>query len=98
MIIKTDPYWIWYSKDENISFDRYRCGKWMYFFSDFEFAKMICKKAVEEGAIEHVKHSNDPIRGVICFYLHCDDVAAHKKIISFFIENRLIRRKKNGDY
>lgn len=67
----------------------------MYFFDDKEFVAKICEEAVEEGIVAESKHS-DASEGVACFYLNCDDMAAHKKVLSFFIENNLIRRTKTG--
>ena len=36
--------------------------------------------------------------GVACFYQEYDDIYRHKKIISFMIENDLIKRTKSGRY
>lgn len=34
--------------------------------------------------------------GVCCFYCDGSDVEAHKKIISFMIENNMIQKRKTG--
>jgi hypothetical protein len=83
-----------------------KCGKWMYFFDDSEkgiaFAKSICEKAVKSGVVIEAKHTHElfvPIMnnsGVCCFYCDGSNVEAHKKIISFFLENGMIRRTKTG--
>ena len=86
--------WVYYVDDDSI-FDPDKVGKWMYFFGDKEFVAKICGDAVKRNIIKESKHS-DADEGVACFYLNCDDVAAHKKIISYFIENNLIRRTKTG--
>lgn len=36
--------------------------------------------------------------GVACFYINGDDVDAHKRVISFFLKNRLIPKTKKGLY
>lgn len=78
-------------------------GKWMYFFdaTGSSFADGICKKAVESGVAAEAKRTDDmmlPIQGtgVCCFYCNGNDMAAHKKVIAFFLENDLIRRTKSG--
>jgi hypothetical protein len=84
--------WVFYRVD-NTSFDDDRVGKWMYFFENKEFAEKICKEAVEKNIVSEAKYS-DKESGVVCFYLHYDDVNGHKRIISYFLENNLIRRTK----
>ena len=76
-------------------FDSNKIGKWMYFFNNKDFISAICKKAVEEHIVEEAKHSNDEA-GVACFYLNCDDIESHKRVLSYFLENDLIRRTKKG--
>ena len=78
-------------------------GKWMYFFdaAGSSFADEICKKAVESGVVAEAKRTDDrmlPIQGtgVCCFYCNGNDIAAHKKVIAFFLENDLVRRTKSG--
>jgi len=93
--IKRTPFWIFYSASKEVDFDSKKCGKWMYFFDDIEYAEAKCKEAIESGAIKHCKHSNAD-NGVACFYLHCDDIEAHKKILSFFLDKKLIKRTKAG--
>ena len=67
----------------------------MYFFKDNDFAAKICEKAVADGVVAEAKHSNAP-DGVCCFYLHFDDKKAHKRCITYFLENGLIRKTKLG--
>ncbi len=57
----------------------------------------LCAKTVEKGIVAESKHSNAS-EGVCCFYLNCDDIETHKKIIKFFIDNNLIRKTKAGKY
>ena len=83
-----------------------KCGKWMYFFDNSEqgiaFAKSICEKAVKTGAAIESKHTDEQRvkmtgqGGVCCFYCNGDDIEAHKKILSFFLENNMIRKTKTG--
>lgn len=87
--------WIFYRNENYPKFDSDKVGKWMYFYDDRNFVTKICKKAIEEHIVEEVKHSDDE-KGVVCFYLHCDDVEAHRRVLSYFLENNLIRRTKNG--
>ncbi len=94
-----------------VDVDRYKelatdkCDKWMYFFDNSEqgiaFAKSICEKAVKTGAVIESKHTDEQIvkmigTGVCCFYCDGDNTEAHKKILSFFLENNMIRKTKTG--
>ncbi|MBC3514725.1 hypothetical protein [Ruminococcus bicirculans (ex Wegman et al. 2014)] len=36
--------------------------------------------------------------GVICFYLNGDDIANHKRVLQFMMDNDLIRKTKAGKY
>lgn len=98
MEIENAPGWVFYLKDNGfIPLSSYKCGKWMYFFTDREFAKQICVKAIESGIVDECKHS-DHDDGVSCFYINCDDLEAHRRVIDFFIENDLIRKTKAGKF
>lgn len=59
--------WVYYVGETADQLDEHKCGKWMYFFGDVEFAKKICKAAVENGVVAESKHSDAP-EGVCCFY------------------------------
>ena len=73
-----------------------KCGKWMHFSNDLLFAEKICRQAVEKNIVEQAKHSND---GKACFfYLNIDDIAGHKRVIEFFLENQLIPKTKAGKF
>lgn len=88
--------WVFYCKDESVFLDKNdKVGKWMYFFSDVDFAAEMCKKAVEENVVSQAKHVDDET-GVACFYLNCDDEEEHKKVITFFMENKLVPITKSG--
>ncbi len=87
--------WIVYKAEGESPFKKHKVGKWMYFFGDREFVECICYKAIEEGIVHECKHS-DADDGVACFYLNSDDMAAHKRVIQFFLDNNLIRRTKSG--
>lgn len=86
--------WVYYLGDD-IQFDSDKVGKWMYFFGDKKFVAKICEDAVKMNIVNESKHS-DKETGVSCFYLNCDDIDTHKKIILYFIENNLISRTKSG--
>lgn len=87
--------WVFYVTHEAGLLDKHKCGKWMYFFGDADFAAKICKKAVETEVVAEAKHSDDS-KGVCCFYLNGDDMEAHKRTIRFFLEHDLIRKTKKG--
>lgn len=89
--------WIFYLRSGHESLDKDKCGKWMYFFSDEEFADKICRTAVENEVCVEAKHS-DSSEGVCCFYLNGDDKLAHRRVIGYFIENNLIRKTKAGKF
>lgn len=97
MEIIENPFWIYYVDKVNAEkyFEKDKSGKWMYFFNDKEFVAKICKEAVESGIVVEAKHSNKN-NGVSCFYLNCDDIDTHKKVIAYFLENGLIKRTKKG--
>lgn len=88
--------WIYYS-DNNDHLETNKVGKWMNFFNDMSYIAEICEKAVANGIVGTAKHTNDDT-GVACFYLNIDDIEAHKKILTFFMENDLIRKTKKGRY
>ena len=84
---------------DDTALDNDKVGKWMYFFRGLEgqqFAEEMCRKAVKDGVVAAAKRGDNPADGVACFYLNCDDEAAHKRIISFLIEHNMIRRTKAG--
>ena len=94
--------WYWFSSGEKGRINWRKCGKWMYFFTDQDFAISMCEKAIEEGACYECKcsdlekHSKKDGSGVICFYLNGDDIDNHKRIITFMLKNDLIKRTKSG--
>lgn len=92
--------WYWFLSGNEKLLDENKCGKWMHFFSDQDFAIGICEKAILEGVCYECKCSNMGERlcetGVICFYLNGDDVENHYRVIKFMIENGLIQKTKSG--
>lgn len=74
--------WVFYIEGKP-EFDSHKVGKWMYFFKDYDRVSELCRRAVEEGIVLEAKHSNAG-DGVSCFYLECDDMDRHKKVIQFF--------------
>ncbi len=86
--------WVFYRGDDK-NVQPNKTGKWMYFFSERALAVRLCKKAIKEKVVVSAKHS-DKDAGVICFYLHYDDMDAHRRTIQFFLDNNLIRRTKAG--
>ncbi len=98
MEIISNMEWVFYVNPASAAlFKDDKVGKWMYFYADRKIAETVCKKAVEKGIVAESKHSNAS-EGVCCFYLNCDDIETHKKIIKFFIDNNLIRKTKAGKY
>ena len=92
------PGWRYFVGND-AALDSNKVGKWMYFFRGLngqQFAEEMCRKAVEDGIITESKRGDNPAGGVACFYLNCDDEAAHKRIISFLIEHNMIRKTKAG--
>ena len=95
-----DGGWIWFlSGKEDILKDD-KCGKWMYFFKDQEFAQQICQKAIDENICYECKCTDMETwiesEGVICFYLNSDDIENHKRVIQFMKDNGLIQKTKSG--
>lgn len=94
-ISKQGGWVFYYSSDIQLSSSK--CGKWMYFFNDKAFVEQICSKAVNDNIVSECKHTDDK-EGVACFYINVDDFDAHRRVITFFIENRLIKKTKTGRY
>lgn len=92
--------WYYYLSGKEKLLDMHKCGKWMHFFSDQEFAKEICKRAIEENICYECKCSNLEMSckntGVICFYCNIDDIDNNKQIIQFMLDNNLIPKGKDG--
>lgn len=92
--------WCWYLSGDEGKLDAEKCGKWMYFFQDIEFAMQMCQKAIDEGVCYECKCTDMSLMsaptGVICFYLNGDDLNNHKRVIEFMINNGLIRKTKTG--
>lgn len=96
MRISENIAWIFYIGDIS-TLDKNKIGKWMYFFNNKQFVSQLCYDAVEKGIVVESKHSNAET-GVACFYINCDDIKSHKKVITYFIENNLINKTKAGSY
>lgn len=92
--------WCWYFSDKANRLKKHKCGKWMYFFSNQEFAMRMCEKAVTENVCLECKctdmEATGEKMGVTCFYLNCDDIDNHRRVIQFMIDNNLIRKTKTG--
>ncbi len=97
-VVKTqkDGRWVFYLGNTDSLSDS-KSGKWMYFFNDREFVSKICAEAVAQNVVPEAKHS-DAEEGVACFYINVDDMDAHKRVIEFFINNKLIKVTKAGRY
>lgn len=95
--------WDWYFTfpDTSISApmsNRHNSGKWMYFFQDKQgrtFANEMCDLAVGQGIVQEAKASAKD-EGVACFYIDGTDIAAHQRVIQFFLDHDMIRRTKAG--
>ena len=90
----------WYFTEKAKRLKSHKCGKWMYFFNDQEFAMSMCEKAISENVCYECKCTDmeqmGTASGVICFYLNGDDIKNHYRIIQFMIDNELIRKTKTG--
>lgn len=98
--------WIWFiNKDRIHDIDPIQCGKWMFFFSPFKTALMddIVGTAILDGVVVEAKYSNPETliaagskQGVCCFYLNGIDREGHKRVLSYMLNNGLIRKIKSG--
>lgn len=92
--------WFWYLSGQENTHEEDKCGKWMYFFEDQEYAKQICQKAIDEEVCYACKCTDMETTmkptGVACFYLNGDDIENHKRVIRFMIDNNLILKAKTG--
>ena len=99
-IVQIDnAYWSYYiDVNRARSLEDHNIGKWMHFFNDITFADAICRKAVLGGTVAVCKHTSASVAddgcGVICFYLNATDLEAHRRTLTFMLENDLIRRTK----
>lgn len=99
-------FWVYYRDPETAkTLDEEKCGKWMYYFNDIDFADKITAQAVKDGIVAEAKHSSamsvaarPDKTGVCCFYLNGDDMEGHRKIIRFILDNNLVRKTKSGRY
>ena len=96
--MKNFPFGRWdrYQADEIPEHYRNKTGKWMLYLNDAFLADRVCQKAIEQGIVYSCKHLLDLDEGPTCFYCEFDDEEAHKRIIQFMIENRLIDRRQDG--
>ncbi len=98
-IIRT-PGWVRYHSSERNKLNLDKCGKWMHFFDNQEFAMSICEKAISENVCYSCKCTDMEMTGldtgVICFYLNGDDIDNHRRVIQFMLDNQLIRKTKTG--
>ena len=81
------------------SLNQNKVGKWMFFYKSpdaHDFAAKRCREAVEKGIVCEAKVSDNPVEGVSCFYLNCDDLDGHKGIIQYFLDNNMVSRTKTG--
>ena len=94
--------WYWYLTKQAKLLEKHKCGKWMCFFTDQKFAMRICEKAIAENACYECKCTDMELKavetGVICFYLNCDDIENHHRIIQFMMDNNLIKKTKTGRF
>lgn len=61
------------------------------------WASKLCEETVSLDIVAEAKHS-DADSGVCCFYANIDDMRRHRKILTYFIENNMIRQTKSGKY
>lgn len=92
--------WYWYLTDNAKLLERYKCGKWMYFFTDQEYAMSLCDKVISKNICYECKCTDMAFRdakdGVICFYVNSNDMERHRRVIQFMLDNNLIKKTKNG--
>ena len=100
MIEKQYGGWYWFSSGNTKKLIPEKCGKWMYFFTDQDFAIGICRKAMSFPICYLCKCSvleeQGTKEGVICFYQNGDDINNHKLILAFMYKNGLIKQTKTG--
>lgn len=93
-----DIAWCYYMHKNHKQLSLQSCGKWMYFYeNDRALAERLCSNAVKQGVVTESKHTNSDVgSGVCCFYLDGNDLEAHRKCITYFMDNNMIRRTKAG--
>lgn len=95
--------WIFYVEGEP-SFDESTGGKWMCYPHDLgiedelSFSRKICSEAVAQGIVQEAKCRHISENGVCCFYLDCDDIDSHKRVIQYFMDNNLIQKTDTGRF
>ncbi|MCI5639569.1 MAG: hypothetical protein MR316_01115 [Lachnospiraceae bacterium] len=92
--------WFWFLSGKESILEKDKCGKWMYFFDNQEFAQKVCQKAIDEKICCVCKCTDMEAQvsntGVICFYLNGDDIENHKRVIQFMKDNSLLKKTKLG--
>lgn len=94
---RKDPAWTHFINSKMKFQSDGTVGKWMYFFSDRSRAELLTRQAVEQGVCLVAKCGTAE-DGVACFYVDRGDKKTHKKIISYFIQNDMIRKTKSGRF
>lgn len=99
-LLKEGP-WFYFIEEANLT-NAKNVGKWMLFFdfeNQYDLYEHHCESVVSKGIVSESKISTFPKNGksgVAIFYLDIDDLNTHKKIISYFLDNNMIPKTKNG--
>ncbi len=98
MYISENDDWIRYAATNDWKLSNLKdCGKWISYYKETSFAKEIINKALEQNVVRYAKHTKGA-SGVICFYVSGSNLEDHYRIISFMLDNNLIRLTKDISY
>lgn len=98
MYITTNENWIRYSSTRDWKLSNIKDGgKWMHFYKERSFAEEMITKALDTGVVKYAKHTKGS-SGMVCYYVSGTSLEAHYKVISFMLENNLIRLTNSLNY
>lgn len=88
---------VYYCIDKRPVFDSGKTGAWMYTYTSVGKADQVCRAAIENGIVQQCMHPDCPV-GTAVFLVDYDDYDTHRRILQFFIDNKLIPTDKAEGY
>lgn len=103
---ESDPDWVYYYDEDRVDeLDPKRVGKWTVacWPDSWQFVVRATCGAVKEGVVVKAKHTSRDVleeegKGVCCFYLNGDDKEAHRRILRYMVDKKLVLRTRAGRF
>ncbi len=96
MKIKEYTGWTFYYGDCVQGFGSDNPGRWCYYFTNQQYADLLCRAAVDSDVATMCKCENKS-KGSVYFYVHTHNMAEQKRFLEFFIGNNLVQKTKKGN-